>query len=278
MRLGLEAGKHTLDLAVELGIQGVPIGADALARDGVEATLAPLRERGLQVCQIGAFGYNPLSTDVERQAQQAALLERVIPLAPETGCPYVVINGGNYHPSGFAAGDARNFTDAALDEVAEALTPMLALADRYGARLSIEPINKSAIYSPDSFLKLHERVARAGGAANALRINVDPTSLYGYWDLWDSTETVRHFCTVLAGHYGLGHVKEVALGEGFHIHAGLAPLGEGNTDWSLLLGLIAPHLPEDSWVILEHVATPEEARNSLGILKDAAARAGVSLV
>ena len=50
MRLGLEAGKDTHDLAVELGIKGVPISAEQLVRDGVEATLAPLRARGLQVC------------------------------------------------------------------------------------------------------------------------------------------------------------------------------------------------------------------------------------
>jgi sugar phosphate isomerase/epimerase len=277
MRLGLEAGKHTVDLAVELGIGGVPISAGPLVEDGVEATLAPLRARGLQVCQIGAFGYNPLSTDRQRQAQQAALLEGVIPLAAETGCPYVVINGGNYHPSGFGAGDARNFTDRALDEVAEALAPMLALAERHGAKLSIEPILKSAIYSAESFVALHARVARAGGAADALRVNVDPTSLYDYWDLCDSRETVRHVCTALAGHYGLGHVKEVALAEGFHIHAGLAPLGAGNTNWAEMLRLMAPHMPEDSWLILEHVATPEEGRNSLDILRAAAAEVGVSL-
>ena len=45
MRLGLEAGKDTLDLAVELGIRGVPISADRLVQDGVQATLAPLRIR-----------------------------------------------------------------------------------------------------------------------------------------------------------------------------------------------------------------------------------------
>jgi sugar phosphate isomerase/epimerase len=272
MRLGLEAGKHTLDLAVALGIAGVPVSAGQLVEDGVEATVKPLHERGLQVCQIGAFGYNPLSTDRERQVQQAALLEQVIPLALETGCPYVVINGGNYHPSGFGAGDARNFTDEALGEVADALTPMLDLAEQHGAKLSIEPIIKSAVYSPESFLALQKRVG-----SDALRVNIDPTSLYGYWDLWDSHAMVRHFCTVLAGHYGLGHVKEVALAEGFHIHAGLAPLGAGNTDWAEVLRLMAPHLPEDSWVILEHVATPEEAQNSLEILRAAATQAGVSL-
>ncbi len=69
MRLGLEAGPHTLDLAVALGIKGVPVSIDAILNDGIEATLEPLRERGLQVCQIGAFGYNPLSTDRDRANQ-----------------------------------------------------------------------------------------------------------------------------------------------------------------------------------------------------------------
>ncbi|MBN1580832.1 MAG: sugar phosphate isomerase/epimerase [Anaerolineae bacterium] len=272
MRLGLDAGQHTFDLAVEYGIKGVPISADRLAQDGIEATLSPLRERGLVVCQIGAFGYNPLSTDRERQAKQAALLKQVIPIASETGCPYIVICGGNYHPSGFGAGDARNFTDQALDEVARALAPLLALAEEHGVNLSIEPYLKTAIHSPERFLALQERVR-----SPALRCNIDPTSLYTYWDLWDPRETVHHVCTALAGHYGLAHVKEVALAEGFHIHAGLAPLGTGMTDWSQMLRLMAPYLPEDSWVILEHVQTPDEARSSLGLLRVAADAAGVTL-
>ncbi len=145
MRLGLDAGANTLDLAVELGIRGVPISAEQLVRDGVEATLAPLRERGLQVCQIGAFGFNVLSTDRAKQARQQAILEQAIPLAAATGCPYIVICGGNYHRSGFGAGDARNFTDAALDEIAAGLAPLLALAEQHGVRLSIEPYLKTAI-------------------------------------------------------------------------------------------------------------------------------------
>ena len=103
MRLGLEAGPHTLDMAVAHGVGGVPVSAEQLVNDGVDVTLAPLRERGLAVCQIGAFGYNPLSTDRERQAQQAEILAQAIPLAGATGCSYIVICGGNYHPSGFAA-------------------------------------------------------------------------------------------------------------------------------------------------------------------------------
>ena len=272
MRLGLEAGKDTLDLAVELGIRGVPVSAQALVDGGVEATLAPLRARGLEVCQIGAFGYNPLNRDRERQAAQAAMLERVIPLAPETGCTYIVINGGNRHPSGFGGGDAYNYTDAALDEVAEALGPLLALAEQHGVKLTIEAYLKTAIYSAERFLALHARLG-----SDSLRCNVDVTSLYDYWDLWDPRSKVEQTCTGLAGHYGLGHLKEIALQEGFHIQAGLAPLGQGPTDWAQVLRLMAPHMPDDSWAVLEHVLSPEEARASVALLRAAAAEVGVAL-
>jgi len=273
MRLGIEVGKHTHDVAVEHGIKGVPVSADQLVKDGVEATLAPLKARGLRVCQIGAFGFNPLSTDGEAQARQAETLAKAIPLAPDTGCPYIVINGGNYHPSGFGAADARNFTEESLRRVAEALKPQLDLAEKHGAKLAIEPYLKTAINSPESFT----RVKELAGGSDALRCNIDVTSLYNYQDLWDPAPKVELICNGLAGHYGLGHIKGVALKDGFHIHVELAPITEDKTDWSQLLRLMAPHLPADSWLILEHMFTPEEARASLAHLRKAAADAGLSL-
>jgi sugar phosphate isomerase/epimerase len=272
MNLGLEAGNFTHDLAVELGIQGVPISADQLVSDGIEHTLAPLQARGLRVCQIGAFGYNPLSTDTAAQAAQAEILRRAIPLAAATGCPYIVIGPGNYHPSGFGAVDPRNRQSAALDTLAEALGPMLDLAARHNVNLSFEPYLKGVINSPARFLELWERLR-----APCLRANVDPSSLYNYEDLLDPRGRVEEVCKGLVGHYGLVHLKEIALQEGLHIQAGLAPLGKGATDWAQLLGLIAPHVPADSWVILEHVLSPEEGRASYALLREAARLAGVKL-
>jgi len=101
--------------------------------------------------------------------------------------------------------------------------------------------------------------------------------LYNYQDLWDPAPKVQHICNGLAGHYGLGHVKGVALKDGFHIHVELAPITEDSTDWSQMLRLMAPHMPDDSWLILEHMFTPEEARASLAMLRKAAEEAGLSL-
>ncbi|NJN82711.1 MAG: TIM barrel protein [Caldilineaceae bacterium] len=222
----------------------------------------------MSVCQIGAFGFNPLRLD----NTQRDTLARAIPLAAATGCPYIVINGGNYHASAFGSAEPRNFTEDALDEVAAVLKPLLALAEEHGVHLSIEAILKSAISSPERFLSLWSRVE-----SDALVVNIDVTSLYDYWDLIDPSASIDHICASLAGHYGLVHIKEVALAEGFHIHAGLVPLGEGRTDWARVLAAVAPHLPADSWVVLEHVQSAEEAKRSLTLLRRAATEAGVSL-
>jgi sugar phosphate isomerase/epimerase len=272
MRLGLEAGEHTLDVAVKHGIKGVPIYSDQLVNDGLEKTLAPLKERGLEVCQIGAFGYNPLSTDEAEQVRQTKMLEQLIPMAKDTGCSYITICGGNYHPSGFGAADARNFEKNAIDKIATKLSPLVSLAEKHGVNLTIEAYLKTAINSPETFLELHKKIS-----SKFLRVNIDVTSLYDVRDSWDSSKTVEHVCTSLAGHYGLGHIKDVKLEEGFHIHMGLGPLGSSNTDWSQVLRLMNPHMPEDSWLILEHVSSAEEADSSIMLLRNAATKAGVLL-
>lgn len=272
MRLGIEVGEHTLDVAVQHGIQGVPIYINQLIDDGVEQTLKPLQDKGVAVCQIGAFGFNPLSTDVDAQNKQRQMLEQVIPMANDTGCRYIVINGGNYHPSGFLAGDARNFNNKALDLVAQELEPFINLAEKHNVVISIEPYLKTAIHSAERFLQLKQRLD-----SDALRINIDVTSLYNYQDMWDASAKIETTCNSLAGHYGLGHIKDVELKEAFHIHVDLAPLGSSGTDWSNVLALMSPHLPDDSWLILEHVSTPEEAEQSLALLRQSAEQAGVTL-
>lgn len=272
MRLGLEAGSDTLNLAGELSIQGVPIDGGSLVQDGVDATLSPLRDRELQVCQIGAFGFNPLSEDRAAVQSETEKLARIIELAPDTGCPHIVIGPGNYHPSGFGHYDLRNFQAEAIGTLAEGLQPMVELAEARKVRLCIEPYLKGVIHSAERFSQLHAIVS-----SDALRCNVDPTSLYDFHNAVAPEQTIRDVCEGLAGHVGLVHVKEVAVSEGFHVHMGLAPLAEGNTDWALLLQLISPHVPEDSWVILEHVLSVEQGRADHRVLMDAASRAGVEL-
>ncbi len=271
LRLGIEAGKDTHAAARELGVRGVPVNIGDLVRDGVAATLAALD--GLEVCQIGAFGYNPLSDDADARAMQTDFLKKAIPLAAETGCPYIVICGGNHHPSGFGAWDARNGTDAAMDSIAGRLDPLVTLAADHGAKLSIEPYLKTAIDSPEAFMRLRSRMTHP----DALVANLDVTSHYDFRDYADPGPRCAAVCEGYAGAYGLGHVKDIGLNDGFHLNMGLAPLGTSPTDWASVLRMMAPHMPDDGWLILEHCADLAEARASLAVLRAAAIEAGVDL-
>ena len=272
MRLGLEAGPDTLDLAVELGIQGVPVAGADLVKQGVDATLRPLASRGLQPCQIGAFGFNPLSSDKEAVGRENDALRRTLELAPEVGCSYVVIGPGNHHPSGFGHYDPRNFETAAIAQMAEALKPFVDFAEAKGVKLAIEPYLKGVIHSVETFLALKRELP-----SDALRANVDPSSLYDFHQALHPAETVEKVCSGLAGHYGLVHLKEIGVEKGFHLKMGLTPIGDGHTDWAMLLGLVAAHVPGDSWVILEHCLSAEEARQNRARILDAADQAGVTL-
>jgi len=182
MRLGIECGEHTEAVAKKHGIQGVGIGLDDLVANGVEKTVAPVHEKGFQVCQIGAFGFNALQ-DSEEQKSQLQRLIKGLEFAPQTGCRYIVIGVGNYHPSGFFDIDSRNRTTAALEKYAEHLKPAIEAAEKYGSAICIEPYIKGAIYSPEAFLQLKEMVG-----SDALRINIDVTSLYDLSDMIDPTE------------------------------------------------------------------------------------------
>lgn len=274
MKLGLEAGSETVDIAADLGVRGVPINAVDLVKQGVDATLGPLHARGLQVCQIGAFGFNPLHPNEAVLSENRRIVEAAIPMAAETSCVHIVVCGGNYHPSGFGGHDPRNEAPDTLRRIADVLNPLVSLAHGHGIKLSIEPYLKTAINSPARFFELRDLIDHP----TALVANVDVTSLYDYRDYVAPDARCVEVCEGFAGAYGLGHIKDVDLSDGFHLHMGLAPLGSSPTDWTKVLTMMVPHMQQHSWLILEHVTDADEARRSLAKLRMYAEEAGVSLI
>ncbi len=74
---------------------------------------------------------------------------------------------------------------------------------------------------------------------------------------------IRRGSQLLEDHIGIVHLKELALTDDFHIHAGLAPIGEGPTDWASLLRSIRDVIKTDVWVLIEHVLTYDEGVSSI---------------
>jgi sugar phosphate isomerase/epimerase len=270
MKLGFEAGANTIELASKYGVRGVPINGRDLVVDGVEETLKQISDQGLEVCQIGAFEYNALNPDQSFLEEKTRLLEQIIDLSPETGCSVIVIPGGNYHPSSFGGVDKRNFGIDAIKKVAEKLNPLVKRAESRGVVLSIEPYIKSVVHSPKAFTQLSELID-----SPALRINLDITNFYGLMELIDPDPICRSFIPQMKGKVGLIHIKDIGLEDGFHIHAKMLPITEGPTNWKLVLEEASRIVEEDIWLILEHVATPEEAEKSLKYLRSIAVEVGI---
>ena len=205
MRLGIEAGEHTFVLAERYGLRNVPISVDDLVNQGAEKVMEPIRARGLEVCQIGAMGYNPLSPDSGAVESQTKSLKRGIELAPETGCGVIAISCGSFAPSANGAHHRDNFSEKALSGMAEALRPLLGLAENNGVKLSVEAYVKGVIHSPESFDRLYEKCE-----SSAVRINLDITSLYDLKDLIDPDPICRSAIPKMKGKVGIVHLKGIA--------------------------------------------------------------------
>lgn len=272
MKLALEAGAATLATARELGISGVPIDGRALLRDGVTATLKPLLAEGLNPCQVGAFFFNPLHPDTTALEADRAELDRLIPLAAEAGCPWIALPGGSCCEDVFGGSDVRNLQAEALEAAARILTPLARAAEREGVRLTLEPHLRSALAEPERAAHLCERIG-----SPALRITFDVSNFYGFFDLLDSRSMTDRCARALVRCCGLVHLKEVALAPGFHLHAGLVRMGAGHTDWCAVLQAAASIAPADTWILIEHCASADEARASVALVRDAARKIGLRL-
>jgi len=93
--------------------------------------------------------------------------------------------------------------------------------------------------------------------------------------MWRPTEATKHICETLAGQYALVHRKDLAVTTGVHVHIDETPLGTGVMDWETALCCIARDLPQDGYLIYEHVKTPDDARTGVRLLRELADRAGV---
>src|SRR5882724_4060181 len=79
MKLGLVCGPDSSRIAHKLKVNGVSVNATDLVEDGGKAKLASLHELGLEPCQIAAFGFNPLTSDLKDRQTNEQLVEAALP-------------------------------------------------------------------------------------------------------------------------------------------------------------------------------------------------------
>jgi len=253
MKLGLVCGPDSPRIAHKLKVNGVSVNAADLIADGGKAKLASLHELGLEPCQIAAFGFNPLTSDLKDRQANEQIVEAALPYLQRTGCQDLVVNGGNRHPSGFAGSHRDNYTDAILDEIARALEPWIKRCEEYKVNLTIEPHIQCAIDTPERFLKLKALIG-----SSRVMVTLDTCNFLHFKDLWNPFPRIADICAQLKGHYTSVHLKNVDLAPGTHLHINEVPFLTGKVEWAPILKIIKRDTP-NAYLILEKVKSEEEA-------------------
>jgi len=271
IRFAVDAGSDTVALAIETGCKGVPGDVGSLLASGVDKVVEPLREKGLELCELMCFGLNLLHPEAALRQRGVDELCKALPLAKQVGCPYVVTTAGNYNSNIFGLGDPENFTDSALKEAAAGLEEPLRIAEAHGVSICIKPFIKTAVYSAESFLRLKEIC----GSEN-LKVSLDVAGVYDVADIWNPVPKTTHVCRALREHIGILHLKEIGMVPGYYVQLELLAHGSGATPWDVVLRECADHVPEDSWVIIEHIESLEDGRAAVPLITRIAQDLGIA--
>ena len=199
-------------------------------------------------------------------------MNALLPLAARSGSRWIALAGGSLHPDVFGGAHPDNLSDAALEKAAKTLAPLARRAAEFGVRLTLEPHIRSVLATPERAARLCALIGE-----DAVRITLDPTNFMGFLDLLDPLPLLDRCATALSSCCGMVHIKEITPQPGFHLHAGLAPVGTGRTDWERVLQIADRIAPPESWVLVEHCANAAEARESVRLMRSAAARRGLNL-
>ena len=273
----LPAPNHdeALRMAERLRIWGTGIG---LPQDATLEQAAAIgrryRDAGLQIVQVG--NYRNISTPVEEvRAEAVRSLAHSLRLASAAGARAVVTGAGHCDPARarevfVAHGD--NFSQQALDRLAQSCRDIVAAAAGASARLLVE----TWVITPlNNLLRTAEAVRRV--AHPGFGILFDPVNLMNLDNYFDNGSFLRRAVQQLGPAIGLVHAKDTLLHpERFTFQLAEEAIGKGALDYAALLEALAA-LPGDVPLCVEHLQTEDQVRAALEHLRAVAERVGVAV-
>ena len=194
----------------------VPAGTAAAIRDAVERT-------GVAVIAISAT-YNMIHPDPAVRTRGHASLERIATVAREVGAPLLTLCTGTRDPADQWRHHPDNGTPEAWADLRDSMRTALAIADRYGVDLGIEPELGNVVASA----ALARRLVDDMGSSR-LRIVLDPANLFEAEPMARQREIVAAGIRTLADRIAMAHAKDRTAEGGF------ATAGTGVLDYPFYL-------------------------------------------
>jgi sugar phosphate isomerase/epimerase len=226
-----------------------------------------MADNGIEICQFGAFAFNPLLPTPEAEQQVHAQIE----LAAALGSKSIVFSGGSYNPVHLYCAHPDNYTEQAIAQSADTLRPLVEKASAAGMVVSLE-IHFATVLTTWAACK---RMVEVMGVP--VKLNLDAANMVRFEHYWNTVPFLREGFDIIGEHIATVHAKDIVIRDQLHLHLDECPAGEGCLDYGELLRLVDARLDPQTYVIVEH--TPlEKLPAAFAHVRAAAAQNHVSIL
>lgn len=269
MRLGISSALshnspvHWAEQLKSLGCRSAvfPLNCNS-DKDSIKAYAEAAAENDIIIAEVGIWN-NMLDADLEKRKENIDYAIRQIILADEIGAVCAVNIAGTPHGPRWDGGYRDNFTRETFDMTVETIQFILEQANPKNTHFSIESMPWMIPSGPQEYLKLIERVDRPQFSAHLDIVNMITSPRRYFFN----DEFLKECFEILKGHICSCHLKDIRLKEEFTFQLEECAVGEGTLDIELLAELCNGANP-DMPVLIEHLSTDEEYKNSLSYVQN----------
>ncbi len=265
--------EQKIQMLKRLGLWGSGISVDpGWTLEQAAAMVRPYHDAGLRVVQTN-FRRNLISVDGAARRNAILDVRKVLEMDGKIGIPVTICGGGHRHPTDTSpnAGVHRdNWSDLAIDVLIESCREVVSLLSENASTLCLEPWVISALDSPERV----EKVVRAVDHPK-LAVEFDPVNMMTIERYADTTAFLEDCFERFGDKIKLVHAKDTLLRpRPFSYHMSEVIPGEGNLDYRTLLRLMKM-LPDDTPLLIEHLAEEAEIKQAVTHIRGVAAELGL---
>ncbi len=227
---------------------------------------------GVDLAQFG-LGYAGCLFDPDTQVRDQLLgqIERGIEVSRELGAQVCLIRTGSLSPRGSYSPSRRNLEPASRERLVDSLRRIGRKAEAEGVTIVIETHLLTIMDSPESCAAIVRQTD-----SPAIRVVLDYVNHFQTLSqVYHSSERLDRIFDLMGPLAGVGHLKDLRVGEGLVLHLEEAAPGEGELDLATALQRW-DRLYTDGYMLLEHLPDDQYPRASAHVHRVAAA-AGIDI-
>ena len=192
--------------------------------------------------------YNMIDPDLDARATGAAALHELIGFAPALGTSIVTLASGTRNPDSMWTPDPGSYTGEAWADLLVGMAAAASRAEEMGITLAVEPELGNVVNSPAAARRLMDEIASPN-----LKVLFDAANIFKTGDLARMHDHLKESFDLVGDDIAIAHAKDLDHDGG----AGHLPVGHGELDYDIYLGLLAQS-GFDGAVILHQLSIPED--------------------